>query len=115
MKAWKSALAGSIATAVIALIVVAPMAQSSKSSKGLKIVTEVSRGSADATAKCPRGYVVIGGGFNSQETGGVARSEKVDQRRWAVTGAVLPKRGQFVEAQATCAKGTGGFRVSDAG
>jgi hypothetical protein len=115
VKAWKGALAGSIATAVIALIVVAPMAQSSKSSKGLKIVTEVSSGSTDATAKCPRGYVVIGGGFNSQETGGVARSEKVDQRRWAVRGAVLPKRGQLVEAQAICAKGTGGFRVSDAG
>ncbi len=115
MKAWKAALAGSIATAVVALIVVAPMAQSSKSSKGLKIVTESSTGSTDATAKCPRGYVVIGGGFDSQETGGVARSEKVDERRWSVRAAVLTKRVQFVEAQAICAKGTGGFEVSDAG
>ena len=115
MKAWKAALAGSIATAVIALIVVAPMAQSSKSSKGLKIVTESSTGTTDATAKCQRGYVAIGGGFDSQEVGGVAQSEKLGERRWTVRGAVLTKRGQLVEAQAICAKGTGGFQVSDAG
>jgi hypothetical protein len=116
VKAWKAALAAAIATAAIALIVIAPMTASSKGTKRLKIATEYAHGSTDATAKCPRGYVAIAGGFETQETGGAAISRKLDRRRWTVRGAVLPKRrGQLVEAQVVCAKGTGGLRVSDLG
>ncbi|HEY7151097.1 MAG TPA: hypothetical protein VH391_05405 [Solirubrobacterales bacterium] len=116
MSAWRAALAAAIATAAIALIVIAPMTASSKSTKRLKIVTEHAHGGIQATAKCPRGYVAIAGGSEAQETGGVGFSEKVGARRWEVRGAVAPKRrGQLVDAQVICAKGAGGLRVVDLG
>jgi hypothetical protein len=91
------------------------MTASSRGTKSLRIVTEHASGSTDATAKCPRGYVAIAGGFRTQETGGAGTSERLDKRRWTVEGAVLPKRkrGRLVEAQAICAKGAGGLRISD--
>jgi hypothetical protein len=117
VKAWKAALAAAIATAAIALIVVAPMTASSKSTKTLKIVTEFDSGGVSAKARCPRGYVAIAGGAETQETGGIGTSEKQGERRWYVQGAMLPKRkrGQLVVAQAICAKGSGGLRVKDLG
>jgi hypothetical protein len=117
VKAWKAALAASVATAAIALIMVAPMAQSSKRHGGLKIVSVVNAGiSSDvATAKCPQGFVAIAGGFEGQGIDAQS-SEKQGERRWTVTGvASSTKRGQLLRAQAICAKGTGGFRVNDVG
>lgn len=118
MKAWKAALAAAVASAAIALIVVAPMAQSSKSREGLKIIsTGDLAGSGHATAKCPRGFVVVGGGFTNVDAG-VIQSQKDGERRWTVT-VVGPNdkraRGASAGAQAVCAKGTGGFQVTDAG
>jgi hypothetical protein len=118
VKAWKAALAASVAAAAIALIVVAPMAQSSRS-PGLKVVSVTAFGGGSpntATAKCPRGFVAIAGGFDAQQVN-VLRSQKRDQRRWTVRAEpfVPTKRGQLLHAQAVCAKGTGGFRVRDAG
>jgi hypothetical protein len=118
VKAWKAALAASIATAAIALVVVAPMAQSSRS-PGLKVMSVPAGGAASSpdtvTAKCPRGFVAVAGGFNAQEVN-VLQSEKRDARRWTVRAQPsFTKRGQLLEAQAICAKGTGGFRVRDAG
>jgi hypothetical protein len=116
VKAWKAALAAAFATAAIALIVVAPMAQSSKSRGGLKIVSVTSGfRSTHATAKCPRGYVAIGGGFLGPDPG-VTTSEKLDERRWQVdVVGTAGKRGATADAQAICAKGTGGFKVTDKG
>jgi hypothetical protein len=115
VKAWKAALAAAVASAAIALIVVAPLAQSSKRRGGLKVVTTTSGfGGGQATAKCPRGFVVIGGGFNNPEPG-VTTAFKLDQRRWRVTVVGSDKRGVSADAQAICAKGTGGFRVQDEG
>jgi hypothetical protein len=118
MKAWKAALAASVAAAAIALIVVAPMAQSSRN-PGLKVVSVIANGGGSpntVTAKCPRGFVAIAGGFDAQQVN-VLRSEKRDQRRWTVKAEpIVPtKRGQLLHAEAVCAKGTGGFRVRDAG
>ena len=118
MKAWKAALAASVAAAAIALIVVAPMAQSSRSPGGLKVVSVTALGGSNpntVTAKCPRGFVAIAGGFDSQQVN-VLRSEKRDKRHWTVRAEQIPtKRGQLLHAQAVCAKGTGGFHVRDAG
>ena len=118
MKAWKAALAASVATAAIALIVGAPMAQSSRN-PGLKVVSVTALGGSTpntVTAKCPRGFVAIAGGFDAQQVN-VVRSQKRDKRRWTVRAQpfVPTKRGQLLHAQAVCAKGTGGFRVRDAG
>ena len=55
MKAWKAALAAAIATAAIALIVVAPMAQSSKSHPGLRLVTVDEFGSRRGDGEVPEG------------------------------------------------------------
>ena len=118
MKAWKAALAASVAAAAIALIVVAPMAQSSSSPGGLKVVSVTALGGGSpntVTAKCPRGFVAIAGGFDAQQVN-VLRSEKRDKRRWTVRAEpIFTKRGQLLHAQAVCAKGTGGFHVKDAG
>ena len=119
MKAWKAALAASVAAAAIALIMVAPMAQSSKSPGGLKVVSVTALGGGSpntVTAKCPRGFVAIAGGFDAQQAN-VLRSEKRDKRRWTVrVEPIVPtKRGQLLHAQVVCAKGTGGFHVRDAG
>ncbi|MGH2976441.1 MAG: hypothetical protein ACRDLL_16495, partial [Solirubrobacterales bacterium] len=116
VKAGKAALAAAIATAAIALVVVAPMAQSSRSRGGLKVVS-VTSGFRDsqADAKCPRGFVVVGGGFFGSGPS-VSSSLKVDERRWRVI-ADDPnnKRAATADAQAICAKGTGGFKVTDLG
>jgi hypothetical protein len=118
VKSWKAALAASVAAAVIALIVVAPMAQSSRN-PGLKVVSVTSGGTGGpntATAKCPRGFVAIAGGFDAQQAN-VVHSGKRDKRRWTVRAEpIVPtKRGQLLHAQAVCAKGTGGFHIKDAG
>jgi hypothetical protein len=121
VKAWKAALAAAITTAVIAVIVIAPMAQGGKGHAGLngkrhaglKVVTTTSgfRGER-ATARCPRGFVATGGGFLVGE--GVIQSYKLGQRRWRV--AVSDNAPQpTADAQVVCAKGTGGFKVTDAG
>ena len=114
MKAWKAALAAAIATAAIAVIVIAPMAQGTgKRHAGLKVVTTTSgfRGE-QATATCPRGFVATGGGFLLGD--GVIRSYKLDERRWRVAVSDnVPD--PTADAQVVCAKGTGGFKVTDAG
>jgi hypothetical protein len=116
VRAWTAALAAAIATAAIALIVIAPMAQSTKSHGALKVV-DVTSGFQDgqATAKCPRGYSVVGGGFFGSGPL-VSSSLKVDKRRWRVIADDLDsKRASSADAQAICAKGTGGFEVRDLG
>ena len=87
-------------------------------SRGLKVVSTRSIGGGNpntATAKCPRGFVVVSGGFDGQQVD-VRSSSKQRERRWKVT-AVQPstKRGALVNAQAVCVKGTGGFLVRDGG
>jgi hypothetical protein len=114
VKAWKAALAAAIATAAIALVVIAPLAQGGgKRHPGLKVVTTTSgfRGER-ATATCPRGYVATGGGFFIGE--GVIASYKLDQRRWRVSVSDN-QPDPTADAQVVCAKGTGGFRLNDAG
>ena len=113
MKAWKAALAAAIATAAIALIVIAPMAQSSgKRHPGLKVVTvDRSGGGGVVTARCPRGFVPIGAGFASAD-GSITHSFRSGKRDWRVE---LDNPTGDVSAIATCAKGTGGFRFNDAG
>jgi hypothetical protein len=117
VRAWTAALAAAIATAAIALIVIAPMAQSSgKRHPALKVVS-VTSGFQDgqATAKCPRGFSVVGGGFFGSGPL-VSTSLKVDERRWRVIADDLnSKRATSADAQAICAKGTGGFKVRDLG
>jgi hypothetical protein len=118
VKAWKAALAAAIATAAIALIVVAPMAQSGKRKGGLKIVTaDEFTFTGRAVAKCPRKYVVVGGGSNTGATSTIVQSQKRDSRRWEVrtAGGEDKRGGPLAVAQAICAKGTGGFEVRDAG
>jgi hypothetical protein len=113
VKAWKAALAAAIATAAIAVIVIAPMAQSSgKRHPGLKVVTVDQFGSnGTATARCPRGFVPIAGGFDTVD-GSIVESFRSSRRGWQV-GIDVPTGG--VSSIATCAKGTGGFRLNDAG
>jgi hypothetical protein len=81
-------------------------------------VTTVQKSSAGnrAVAKCPRGYVVISGGFDTARPGNtVVDSFKQDERRWAVDTAGAPgKRGVTnAAAEAICVKGGGGFEVAD--
>jgi hypothetical protein len=105
-----AALAAAIATAAIALVVIAPLAQGGdKRHAGLKVVS-VTSGFRDgrATATCPRGYVAVGGGFLGLDP--PATSLKVDQRRWRVI-----VDGGTADAQVVCAKGTGGFKLKDLG
>jgi hypothetical protein len=110
VKAWIAALAAAIATAVIAAIVIAPLAQGGgKRRAGLKVVSVTSGfHSGQATATCPRGYVAVGGGFLGVDP--VTNSLKVDKRRWRVN----VDEGT-ADAQAVCAKGTGGFKLRDLG
>jgi hypothetical protein len=79
----------------------------------LKVVTTTSgfRGER-ATATCPRGFVATGGGFFLGE--GVIQSYKLDERRWRVAVSDdVPD--PTADAQVVCAKGTGGFKVTDKG
>jgi hypothetical protein len=120
VKAWKAALAAAIATAAIALIVIAPMAQSSKSHGGLKVTTvDESTFSGRAVAKCPRGYVVIGGGLGTGPSEVILNAVKRTPRKWEVdtdfSGSINKRGGPTARAQAICAKGTGGFHVKDKG
>jgi hypothetical protein len=114
MKAWKGALASAIATAAIALAVIAPLAQGGgKRHPGLKVVSVTSGFRAErATATCPRGYVAIGGGFFVATD--PEQSFKLDRRRWRVS---VSDEGPdpTSDAQAVCAKGTGGFELRDLG
>ena len=116
MKAWRAALAAAIATAAIALIVIAPLAQSSKRHGGLKVIAVLGGfHEAQAVAKCPKGYVIVGGGFGGVEPG-VTNSAKADSRHWVVNIAgPNDKRAPSINAQAICAKGTGGFQLTDKG
>lgn len=112
MKAWKAALAAAIASAAIALIVIAPMAQSSgKRHPGLKVLTVGRSGNGTATATCPRGFIPIGGGFASVD-GAITHSFRSSRRGWQVE---LDDPSGNVSSIATCAKGTGGFKLADAG
>jgi hypothetical protein len=112
VKAWKAALAAAIATAAVALIVIAPLAQSSsKHRPGLKVVTVDAFGNGTTTARCPRGFIPIGGGFASVG-GNITKSFRSIRRGWEVT-IDAPDGG--VTGIATCAKGTGGFNFDDAG
>jgi hypothetical protein len=113
VKAWKAALAAALATAAIAAIVIAPLAQSSgKRHPGLKVVTVDKFGSdGRATAKCPRGFVPIAGGFDTVD-GSIAQSVRSGKRTWQVELETAPGG---VSSIATCAKGTGGFKFNDAG
>ena len=112
MKAWKAALAAAIATAAIALIVIAPLAQSSsKRHPGLKVVSVDAPGHGTTTARCPKGFVPIGGGFDTVD-GNIQESFRSSRRGWEV-GIDVPSGS--VSAIATCAKGTGGFDIDDAG
>jgi hypothetical protein len=116
VKAWKAALAAAIATAAIALIVIAPMAQSSKSRGRLKVTTVVKSAAGHrAVAKCPRGYVVISGGFDiGTPSNTVIDSFKLDDRRWVVDTFGSDKRGVTnANSQAICVKGARGFKVAD--
>jgi hypothetical protein len=112
VKAWKAALAAAIATAAIALIVIAPMAQSSgKRHPALKVVTVDESGLGAATARCPRGFLPIAGQFDSAD-GSITSSHRSSRRGWRV--AIDAPDGR-VSSIATCAKGTGGFKLDDAG
>ena len=112
MKAWKAALAAAIASAAIALIVIAPLAQSSsKRHPGLKVVTVDSFDNGTTTANCPRGFIPIAGGFSSAD-GNITHSFRSSERGWRVE-LDTPTGG--VTGIATCAKGTGGFKLNDAG
>ncbi len=120
MKAWTAALAAAIATAAIALIVIAPLAQSSsKRHPGLKVVTASDFSfSGRAVAKCPRKYVVVGGGADTGPDAAITQFGKNGSRRWRVrTVATGPTKrgGPSAGAQAICAKGTGGFKLTDRG
>jgi hypothetical protein len=116
VKAWKAALAAAIAIAAIALIVIAPMAQSGKGKGGLKVVSVTSGfHTGQATAKCPRGFTIVGGGFFGSGPG-VTTSQKLDERRWRVAVSGPNKRGgAAADAQAICVKGSRGFKVTDLG
>jgi hypothetical protein len=112
VKAWKAALAAAIASAAIALIVIAPLAQSSsKRHPGLKVVTVDSFGNGRTTANCPRGFIPIAGGFSSVD-GNITHSFRSSRRGWQVE---LDNPTGGVTGIATCAKGTGGFKLKDAG
>jgi hypothetical protein len=114
VKAWMTAIASAIATAAIALLVIAPIAQSSKHAPGLKLVTVENSGTGGATAKCPKRFVPIGGGFKGVD-GSVRTSVNgavagLSKRSWRVE---IDAPGGQVSAFATCAKGTGGFKLKD--
>ena len=111
MKAWKAALAAAIASAAIALIVIAPMAQSSRSHPGLRVATVDQFGHGTATARCPRGFIPIGGEFDSSD-GSITSSHRSSERGWRVAIDV-PEGG--VSSIALCGKGIGGFNLDDAG
>jgi hypothetical protein len=111
MTAWKAALAAAIATAVIALIVIAPMAQSSKSHPGLRVVSVDGFGHGAATARCPRGFTPIAGGFSSVD-GAITHSFRSSRRSWRVE--IDASEGN-VSSIATCVKPIGGFNFDDAG
>lgn len=109
MRTWKAALAAAVATAVVALIVIAPMAQSSRSHPGLKVATAHSSGQGGVIVRCPRGFIPIAGGFDSVD-GSATTSQRVSKRSWEV---VIDAPSGGVTGTATCVKGTGGFRLED--
>jgi hypothetical protein len=111
VKAWKAALAAAIASAAIALIVIAPMAQSGKRHPGLKVVGVHAGSQGTATARCPRGFIPIAGGFSTVD-GNITHSFRSSKRSWRVE---LDNPTGDVTGNATCAKGTGGFDLDDAG
>jgi hypothetical protein len=115
VKAWRAALAAAIATAAISFIAMAPAAQSGKSAGKLKITTASKSGQVQAAATCPKGYVVIGGGFSASEVN-VINDRKQDENTWIVqTAPPNGKRLGPVTASAVCAKGANGLKVVDSG
>jgi hypothetical protein len=114
MKAWKAAVAAALVTAAISFTALAPAAPSGKGASKLKITTATKSGPLQAAASCPKGYVVVGGGFSSLG-GSVINNRKQDENTWIVQTAPGGKRGSSVIAQAVCAKGTNGVKVVDSG
>jgi hypothetical protein len=115
VKAWRAALAASIATAAISFVAFAPAAQSGKSAGKLKITAASKSGQVQAAATCPKGYVVVGGGFAAIE-GNVINNQKQDENTWIVqTSPPNGKRLGAVTASAVCAKGANGLKVVDSG
>jgi hypothetical protein len=112
MNAWKAAVAAALVTAAISFAALAPAAAPNGK---LKITTATKSGQVQAAASCPKGYVVIGGGFSAGE-GTVINNQKQDENTWIVqTAPTGPKRGVVVVAKAVCAKGTNGLKVVDSG
>jgi hypothetical protein len=116
VKAWKAALAAALATAAISFVALAPAAQSGKTAGKLKITTAHKSGTAMALATCPKGYVVIGGGFSAIE-GNVINNQKQDEDSWIVQTAPPGGKRRLgdVNASAVCAKGANGLKVVDSG
>ena len=116
MKAWKAALAAALVTAAISFTALAPAAPSGKSAGKLKITTAHKSGATTALATCPKGYVVIGGGFSAID-GNIVNNQKQDEDSWLVQTA--PPNGKRrlgnVNASAVCAKGANGLKVVDSG
>src|SRR5689334_20704276 len=103
---------------VVALVAVIVPGANSASSPGLKI-TSVFKSSnpgpiaASQAAKCPKGYSVVGGGYESTGDFDVHDAGRLTNRKWVVTVSPATKakesakRGTFLGAEAICAKGTG--------
>jgi hypothetical protein len=117
MKAWKAALAAALATAAISFVAFAPAAQSGKGAGKLKIVNATSGTlNGAATTKCPKGYVLIGGGFTTAPGNTVFESLKRGERAWSARAVdATPKGGVGITAMAICGKGSDGFKVIDGG
>ena len=115
MKAWKAAVAAALVTAAISFTALAPAAPNGKGPAKLKITTATKSGPVQAAATCPKGYVVIGGGFSASDAN-VINNQKQDQNTWVVqTAPPAGKRIGAVTAKAVCAKGAKGLEVVDSG
>jgi hypothetical protein len=115
------------AATVVALVAVAAPGAESARNPGLKITTAVATGDPDPSqgvtlvARCPKGYSVVGGGFGGSvaftPTIGVRHDDRSYVVRDSPTGLTpkAQKRTGKPVAEAICAKGTGGFNLSDDG
>ena len=78
---------------------------------GLKVVSVDTFGNGTTTARCPRGFIPIGGEFSSVD-GNIRKSFRSSRRGYQV---VVDTTDGGVTGIAICAKGTGGFKFDDAG